>query len=166
MDNLALFIVFGVIGVICIFNLTVGKRARMKATQHNKDVFGALKDKAVDALGKAKYEKMKKIPYMGDNANGYLICFSKEDDVMALITFDDVYKMKYKSKKNCEIITDGDDRHYDSLVLRVSAPELEGDVSIRLAERRHRRKSYIGKAIMEDAQEFRDVITGQIKQGE
>ena len=51
MENLTLFIIFGVIGVICIFNLTVGKKNRQKAAQHNKDVFGALRDKALDTFG-------------------------------------------------------------------------------------------------------------------
>ena len=61
MENLTLFIIFGVIGVICIFNLTVGKKNRQKAAQHNKDVFGALRDKAVDTFGQAKFDKMKKV---------------------------------------------------------------------------------------------------------
>ena len=164
MENLTLFIIFGVIGVICIFNLTVGKKNRQKATQHNKDVFGALRDKAVDAFGQAKFDKMKKVPYMGDNSNGYILCFDKDSDIMAMITYDDVFTMKYSSTKSCEVIIDGDDKSFNSLVCRISAPELEHDVDICLAQSRHRRKGFMGKAILQDAQEMKDIITGKALQ--
>ena len=166
MENLTVFIIFGIIGVICIFNLTVGKKNRQKATQHNKDVFGALRDKAVDEFGQTKFDKMKKVPYMGDNSNGYILCFDKDADIMAMITYDDIFKMKYNSKKSCEVIIDGDDKHYNSLVCCISAPELENDIEICLAENRHRRKGYMGKAILQDADEMKSIIEGKIPQGE
>jgi len=160
MDNLFLFIIFGIVGALCIFNLTVGKRNRQKVTQHNSDVFGALKDRAVETLGQSKYDKATKVPYMGDNANGFILCFSKDADIMALITYDDTYVMKYNSKKSCEVIVDGDKTHFNSLVVSIAAPELEHDVRLALATSRHRRRSFVGKAILQDAEELRGFITG------
>lgn len=162
MDNLVLFIIFGIVGVLCIFNLTMGKRNRQKATQHNKDVFGALRDKAVETFGQSKFDKMKKIPYMGDNSNGYILCFSKDADIMALVTYEEVFAMKFGSKKGCEVITDNDGRHFSSLVCRISAPELDCSPEVRLAENRHSVRSFMGKAILQDAAELKDIIEGKI----
>ena len=164
MGNTILVIILVLIGVISIFNLTIGKRNRQKATDHNRDVFGGLRDKAVDEFGQAKFDKMKKVPYMGDNSNGYILCFDKDSDIMAMITYDDVFIMKYSSIKSCEVIIDGDDKSFNSLVCRISAPELENDVDICLAQSRHRRKGFMGKAILQDAQEMKDIITGKALQ--
>ena len=166
MGNIVLVVILVLIGVISIFNLTIGKKNRQKANAHNHDVFGALRDKAVDEFGQAKFDKMKKIPYMSDNSNGYILCFDKESDVMAMITFEDVYRMKYSSKKDFEIIVEGDDKAFNSLVCRIGAPELENDVEITLAGSRHRRNGFMGKAIMQDAEEMRTIITtGKIPSG-
>ena len=162
MGNLITFIIFGIIGVFCIFNLTVGKRNRQMAAQHNRDVFGALSNKCIEEFGRAKFDKMKKVPYMGDNSNGYILCFDKKSDIMAMVTYDDIFTMKYSSKKSCEIIIEGDDKSYSKLVCHISAPELENDLDICLAQSRHRRKSFMGKAILQDAQEMQDIITGKI----
>lgn len=166
MGNIVLVVILVLIGVISIFNLTIGKKNRQKANAHNRDVFGALRDKAVDEFGQAKFDKMKKIPYMSDSSNGYILCFDKESDVMAMITYEDVFKMKYSSKKSFEAIIDGDDRYFNSLVCSISAPELEQAVEIRLAGSRHRRNGFMGKAILQDAEEMRTIITtGKIPSG-
>ena len=162
MGNTILVIILVLIGVISIFNLTIGKRNRQKATDHNRDVFGGLRDKAVDEFGQAKFDKMKKVPYMGDNSNGYILCYDKDADIMALITYEDIFTMKYSSKKGCEIIIDGDDKAFNSLICRISAPELEQDAEICLAQNRHRRKGFMGKAILQDAEEMKNIVTGNI----
>lgn len=159
--DVVFFIILAIVGVFTIFNLTVGKKNRQKATEHNKNVFGALRDKTAETFGKSKYEQMKKVPYMADNGNGYILCFSKQSNIMALVTYNEVYKMKYDSKKNCAIIIEGDEKAFNSLVCRISAEELEEDVDIVLASSRHRRKSFMGKAILQDAEELRDYITGR-----
>ena len=159
MGNIVLVTILVLIGVISIFNLTVGKKNRQKADAHNRDVFGALRDKAVDEFGQAKFDRMKKIPYMSDNSNGYILCFDEDSDVLAIITYESVFKMKYSSKKDFEIIIDGNDKIFNSLVCRIGAPELENNVEITLAGSRHRRKGFMGKAILQDAEEMRTIIT-------
>lgn len=159
--NVVFFTIFAIVGVICIFNLTVGKKNRQKATQHNKDVFGTLRDKVLDTFGQSKFDQMQKIPYMSDNGNGYVLCFSEQSNIMALVTFNDVYRMKYNTKKKCEIIMEDDGKAYNSLVCRISAEELEEDVEVVLATSRHRKRSFMGKAILQDAQELKTFITGE-----
>ncbi|MBR6084433.1 MAG: hypothetical protein IKP61_02310 [Spirochaetales bacterium] len=159
--NVVFFTIFAIVGVIAIFNLTVGKKNREKASQHNKDVFGTLRDKVSDTFGNSRAEQMKKIPYMSDNGNGYVLCFSEQANIMALVTFSEVYTMKYNTKKSCEIIMDGDAKAFNSLVCRISAEELEQDVEVVLATSRHRKGSFVGKAILQDAEELKAYITGE-----
>ena len=161
MQNIVLFIIFGVVGVLCIYNLTVGKKVRAKATQHNKDVFGALKDKAVDHFGSHKCETMQFIPYMADDNNGYLLCMSKEKDIMSIISYEETYDMKYHSKKSCEVIVDGDGKYIDGIRCVVSCTEPPMSFTVKLAGRRHRAKGYMGKFILSDANELKAYIEGE-----
>ena len=162
MGSIILIIVIGLIGVVSIFNLTIGKRNRAKATAHNKDVFGALKDKAVDEFGNRVYEEMKKVPFMSDNSNAFILCMSKKSDIMSIVTFDYVYTMKYHSHKRCEIIIEGDDKTFESLSCRIWAEELGQEVEIFLANSKHRKGSLIGKAIVQDAEDLKGYITNGI----
>ena len=160
MQNIILFIIFGLVGVLCIYNLTVGKKIRAKATQHNKDVFVALRDRAVEHFGSHKCESMQIVPYMTDDNNGYLLCMNKEKDIMSLISYEEIYDMKYHSKKSCEVIVDGDGRYIDSIKCVISCADPALNFTINLANKRHRAKGYMGKFMQVDANELKSYIEG------
>ena len=79
MQNIVLFIIFGIVGVLCIYNLTVGRKIREKATQHNKDVFGALMDRATEHFGSQRCEALQFVKYMTDDNNGYLLSYKRNE---------------------------------------------------------------------------------------
>ena len=160
MQNIILFIIFGIVGVLCIYNLTVGKKIREKASQKNKDIFGSLRDKAVEHFGSHKCESMQFVPYMTDGNNGYLLCMSKEKDIMTIISYEDIIDMKYHSKKSCEVIVDGDGKYVDSIKCAISCAEPLVNYTIILAGKRRRAKSFMGKFILSDAKELKAYIEG------
>lgn len=158
MGNVILFIIIGFIGIVSIFNLTVGKRNRAKADARNRDVYAALRDKAVDKFGAKRFDGMKKIPFMCDNGNAIIFCADAKSDLMALVTFESIYTMKYRSQKSCEIMVSGDEKTFDSVVCLINADELGQEVAITLAVNRHRRGGFVGKAIIQDAEQLKSLI--------
>lgn len=159
-QNIVIFIIFGIIGVLCIYNLTVGKKIRAKASQKNKDIFGALKDKAVEHFGSHKCETMQFVPYMTDGNNGYLLCMSKEKDIMTIISYEDIIDMKYQSKKSCEIIIERDGKYINGIKCVISCADPSVDYTINLAGKKHRAKGFMGKFILSDANELKAYIEG------
>ena len=160
MQNIIVFIIFGIIGVLCIYNLTVGKKIREKASQKNKDIFGALKDKAVEHFGSHKCEGMQVVPYMTDDNNGYILCMNKEKDIMSIISYEEIIDMKYNTKKTCEVIVDGDGKYVDSIRCVISCPDPQVNYTINLAGKKHRAKGFMGKFILSDANELKAYIEG------
>lgn len=119
-----------------------------------------LKDRAqVDLEGLYSDSSIEIYPFLNDTCHAFLICRDREKDLMAVVTEEDTHVMSISTAKNCEVIKDSTEKKsFDSLICRITSEQLEEPLDIVFSSDKHKEKGYIGKALIEDAQFFRNKL--------
>ena len=152
------FILILTVGVFSVYSMTIGKKKREIGRQKYRSMLISLVERAKEYFGENKFSLMEVSNFLSDDNDSYLICEDKEADLIAVVTFEHIHKMKISEKKKCDIIVEGDSKYISSVKCMISAETLDEDIYIILGAHKHRRKSYVGRFILSSAEEVRNLI--------
>ena len=147
---------------ITVFNflfLTSGRKKSKEGQMRYQRIMTELSYKAVDELGSSK--NLQFFPFMSDSGKGCLLCFDRKKDLEAIVTYDEVFKMKISTPKSCEIIKDVEnDKTLKSIYCEVEDLQTGESIVIPICEKPHRAKGYFGKFLQKDAEDFKQKVLG------
>ena len=147
---------------ITIFNLlflTSGRKKSKEGQMRYQRIMTELSYKAIDELGSSK--SLEFFPFMSDSGKGCLLCFDRKKDIEALVTYDEVFKMKISDPKSCEVIKDVENgKTLKSIYCEVENPQTGESIVIPICEKPHRAKGYFGKFLQKDAEDFKCKVLG------
>ena len=154
------FQTFLIIAAILIFiSGIVAKLRNPKGVPDYRIKIDNLKDKTEKQLHGKYSDSIEIYPFLNDKSKPFLVCIDPEKHFTAIASDEHTVILHHGKKKKCELLTESQDKKYfESITCRISSEELEEDLIIPLAENRHRKKSYIGKALLRNAEEFRGKV--------
>ncbi len=147
------------------FYLITKSNARRKASKKNyRHLLEELTEKAFSDLGISRKETLEIYPYISDDNDNYILAVYRKKDIMAIVSAEDCWKMSTKSKKQCTVETERGEKPRTVSCVRcvVDAPEFDENIIIYFSKRTHREKEFVYRFILENANEFKSRIEGNL----